>query len=951
MKFYFRRLIDVFIGFVVAPFLLSTAMPVGQTRVVSLKCEYLENPLGIDMQNPRFFWQIESQGKGERQKAYRLLVASSEENLNNNTGDIYDSRKVLSGENTQIEYKGKTLYPACTYYWKVMIWDKDGKPTAWSEPASFGTGLFSGKNWKGARWIAWRPQKEWETEWWRKKDIETKCLEFGVPCWFGQRFTLWELYYFHADNPYDSSPLFRKEFYAGKKITDAKIFISGLGYYELYINGERAGDRYLNPGWTNYNKTVLYDVQDVTGLLKEGENVIGVMLGRGNYGSMAVDHWGFYKKGGYIGQPKLLCRLHIRYEDGTESDVVSDDSWKVTGGPIIFDDPRMGEIYDAEKEVPGWSEPGINTDRWDHVNLAPAPAGQLKAQLCQPIRITRVFKPAKLEKRPQGYWIDAGTNLAGWLRVRFNGKPGERVLIFYGEKEEAKTLNQPANFQQMAYILKGEPGETAMCHFSYKGFRYALVTGYTGEISVNDVDVCQVNSDVPSAGSFECSDSVINGIHRICRKAMISNLHSIPTDCPHREKNGWLGDAVTGMEFGMANYDLAALMTKFTRDIFDTQDEEGRLATIAPDNNYYKGRSPLWSSAAVYIPWYMWTYYGDKRLFEEYWEPMKKWVASVWKYDELKDTPGLFTDVLSDWNPPTIGNAPEGGEVYSSMNFFLVLKRLESMALVLNKKDDAKAFARQAEIVKKAINTYCFDSKTMAYHGLHSSEYRQGPNTMALYCGIVPQGYCRKVEEDLYKSLVNTYNYHVYGGVFTVHSIYELLPQLDEAELAYKLASNDSYPSFGYMVKNGATTLWEDWSGQGSHIHHFFGSVDNFFYRYIAGINVNPDGTGFRNIRITPCFIKGIDHASAAYHSLQGFISSGWKKTGEGHYILDLQIPANCEASVEVPATISEAILDGATIWKDGKALGKIKTRKQNGHLIIPVNSGTYRLSISLVRQ
>lgn len=905
-----------------------------QLKVVNLTCEYLKNPLGIDIQNPRFFWQVESEANSRRQSAYRILVATSRENIEKNVGDVLDSKRVKSNQTTQIEYMGKPLASGKNYFWKVMSWDQDGKTAGWSEVAFFGTGLMNPGDWKGAQWIAWRPQEEWEKEWWRKKDIEMQCLEFGLPSWFGQRFTLWELYYFHSEKPYDPAPLLRKGFTADKRVREARIFISGLGYYELSINGKRVGDQVLNPGWTNYKKTVLYDVHDVTSLVQPGENVIGAMLGRGNYGCMAVDHWDFYKKGGFIGQPKLICRLNIQFEDGTFKDVVSDLSWKVTGGPVIFDDPRMGEIYDARKEIGGWDKPGTPGGYWENVNPAPAPGGELKSQPCQPVRVQRFFQPLKLEKRDNGWWIDAGTNMAGWLRVKFNGKAGEKVLIFYGEKPVVKTLDQPSQFQQMGYILKGGDVEVAECRFSYKGFRYALITGYSGALTMSDIEVCQVNSDVATVGDFYCSDTTINAIHRISRKAMISNLHSIPTDCPHREKNGWLGDAVTGMEFGMANYDLAALMTKFTRDIVDTQDAQGRLSIIAPDNDYCTGLSPLWSSAVVHVPWYMWTYYGDKRLFEQYWEPIKLWAQSVWNFNQLKDMPGIFSDVLSDWNSPYGNNSLEGGEVYSSMNFYLVLKRLEKMARILNKGVDAESFANQAEKVKNGVNRYCFDSVKNVYHGLKPTDYRQGPNAMALKYDIVPAQYREKILNGLLESLMKTHDYHIYGGVFTVHTLYELLPQLEKSELAYKLAIQDTYPSFGFMLKNGATTLWEAWADESSHIHHFFGSIDNFFYRYLAGININEEAPGFSNILITPHFVNELSNASASYESIQGLISSSWKKSGNSDYLLNVKIPANCTAEIVLPAARSEVMINGKkAIIKNGR---------------ITTQSGDYQFEIKL---
>ncbi len=488
----------------------------------------------------------------------KFLVATTKEKLDKDIGDTFNSKKIKSSQNTHVVYEGKTLEPASEYYWKIRVWDKNNNASGWSETAQFSTGLFTPEDWKDAGWIAWKPQQEWETEWWRKKEIELQCTELYLPSYFGARMNIYERYHFFNKDPYDPAPLYRKEFNATKEIAKATAYVCGIGYHELYINGQKAGDHVLDPGWTNYKRTVLYVTHDITGKLKKGENVFGVMLGRGNYGQLAVDHWGFFKKGGYIGQPKLKCRFKITYSDGTTRDIVSDLSWKVTGGPVVYDGPHMGELYDATKEVKGWAEPGLDTSGWDKVVRAPNPGGELRAQLIQPIRVTNRFKPASIKP---GSWgstlIDAGTNMAGWVWLKVNAPKGTRITIYYGENENPRDHAQPGGYQQMGYIAKGETGEIAECRFSYKGFRYVQIFGLPYIIDKDDIDICQVNSDVKKTGTFECSDKMLNDIHGMCQKSMISNLHSIPTDCPHREKNGWMGDAVTGIEYGMANYDLA----------------------------------------------------------------------------------------------------------------------------------------------------------------------------------------------------------------------------------------------------------------------------------------------------------------------------------------------------------------------------------------------------------
>jgi len=538
--------------------LLSTAVSAA-VESVNLTCEYLTNPQGIDMPDPRFFWQVESDENGEAQMAYQLLVATSEELLAQDKGDAFDSGKVASSDSIQIVYEGKPLESSTDYFWKVRVWGKDGKTWKWSAPATFGTGLMNKADWGKAQWIAWRDHQEWDTAWWKRKEIELKCQEWYLPTYFGARMNVFERLYFHGENRYDPSPLLRKEVQVEKKVASAKAFISGLGYDELFINGKRVSDHVLDPGWTQYNQTVLYVAHDVTDYFQQGENAIGVMLGRGNYGSLAIDHWGFYKKGGYIGQPKLKCLVKIKYTDGSEKDVVSDLTWNVTGGPIRYDDPRMGEVYDATKEIPGWNTADFNDAAWDNVNPAPAPEGELKSQLCQPIRVVHVTKPKKVGPGGRGkFLVDTGTNMAGWIRVKVNAPKGMPITIYYGEESDPLKHGQPGGYQQNGYVAKGEPGEVMECHFSYHGFRYAMIKGHTNALTVDDVEVCQVNTDVPNAATFNTSDKMLNRLHTICRRSMESNLHSLPTDCPHREKNGWMGDATTGMEYGMANYDLAA---------------------------------------------------------------------------------------------------------------------------------------------------------------------------------------------------------------------------------------------------------------------------------------------------------------------------------------------------------------------------------------------------------
>jgi alpha-L-rhamnosidase len=881
-------------------------------NVVQLKCEYLEEPMGIDMPDPRFFWQLASEEEGQEQTAYRLIVASTPDLLSRDLGDMFDSGTKRSSQNTHLVYDGKPLEAATLYYWKVKVWDKDGKEQEWSEYASFTTGLFTEEDWKGAEWISWRPQDEWTKEWWRKKAIEKECFEWGLPSYFGARMNLWERYNFFDDKKYDPSPLYRKEFEAPKEVIRATAFISGIGYYELFINGARIGDQVLDPGWTNYKKTILYATHDITDQLKTGKNAAGVMLGNGFYSQLAYDHWGFYREDGYIGQPKLICRIKVDYADGTTGELVTDLSWKVTGGPVVYNGPHMGEIYDATKEIPGWAETGLDDSTWDPVQPAPSPGGKLIAQLNQPIRKVKTYQPAEVVMEGgwrNGIWVDAGTQLAGWLKITLPAaKKGDKILVYFGEHKNPVDINQPAGLQQMAYVAKGVPGEVAICKFTYKGFRYATIYGYGGKLTRDDIEVIEVHSDVPQVGTFSCSNEVANAVHDICTKALRFNLHSIPTDCPHREKNGWMGDAVTGMEFGMANYDLAALMTKYTRDMFDTQNPDGGLSIIAPDNHYMRGSSTLWSSAAVHVPWYMYMYYGDTRLFEQYWDKMMLWVNYSWEHNNIPEMDGMFNEVLGDWVTPLKdkeGQKPGGNAANAAMNFHLVLKRMAHMAGVLGYKQDQNQLVSQAERVKTGINKWIYNPEKAEYIGnVPYGEYIPVLNVMALDYGIVPDADRQSVEDRLIRNIVEEKGNHLYGGIFAVQSAYEYLPTHGYADLAYQLIIEPSWPSFGWMVGEGATTLWEGFTESSSDIHHFMGSVDNYFYRHLAGINFDMKEPGFRKIIFRPNFLRDLDHAEASYQSIQGEIAASWEQTAPGHFIYKVTVPSNTQSELILPEGI-----------------------------------------------
>lgn len=868
----------------------------------NLKCEYLENPLGIDIPDPRFYWQLETDTHNTSQTAYRILVASSKGTLDEDVGDMWDSGRVDSADTIHVVYRGATLESAATYCWKVKSVLNDGMETDWSEPAQFTTGLFEEADWEDAVWISKRPQEEWETAWKERKEIEQKCIAgMYLPSYFGARMSIWERQQFHYNNPYDSAPLYRKDFTVTKEIVSARAFVCGIGYHELHVNGQRIGDAVLEPGWTDYRKTILYVSSDITEEVQQGDNTIGVMLGRGNYGMLTIDHWQFWKEENYIGQPKLKCLFIMEYADGTRETVASGTDWKITDGPVIYDDPYMGEIVDGSKETPGWDKPGLDLSSWDHPVLAPSPGGKLSAQLCEPIRVTDCFKPVKIERKGSAWFIDAGRNTAGWMRLRSKAPSGAKITVYYGENDEPLAPCGHRVTQQAGYVASGKENEILEPRFCYYGFRYIQIEGYPGELTAEDITICRVNSSVTTAGVFSCSENVVNEIHEICTNSLITNLHSIPTDCPHREKNGWFGDAVTGIEFGMANYDLAAFITKFTRDIFDTQTADGAMMAHAPSPEK-RGLSTLWASAAIHLPWYMYMYYGDLRLFERYWDQMKLFVENAFSSFVLKEKPGIMREVFGDWVNPY--DDKKDSEITAVMNMYLALKRLCFMAGKLDKEEDASWYQEKADFLREAAYKYCFNDNGF-FQGIENDEYRQAPNAMALQYDICREQDRKPVYRDLLKDITEKRGNSFYAGIFGCHALWELLADQGDGETAYKVLMNSKFPGYRYMLNNGATSVWESWvndfSQGSSENHYFMGSVDNFFYRYLAGIQSDPLEPGYKSIVFKPVFIDALDEVKASYDSIHGRIAASWKRGADKGVTYRITIPPNCRGQILLP--------------------------------------------------
>ncbi len=557
------------------------AAPAEKAGVGSLLCEYLENPLGIDVARPRLFWQMESDRRGERQTAYQVLAASTPERLAAGEGDLWDSGKVESDRSIQVPYEGKPLRSGQTAWWKVRAWDRDSKPTDWSPPATFEMGLLAKGDWRG-KWIART-----------------------------------------ADTAYSPAPHLRREFDVAGKVKRARIYISGLGYHDLSLNGKKVGDHLLDPGYTRYDRRVLYVTHDVTDRLVQGGNAVGVILGTGwcNVHTLAV--WRF-DRAPWRAAPKLLLQMRIEYEDGREETIASDERWRTSTGPIVFESIYGGETYDARLEKTGWDAAGFNDAGWEPAKAVEAPKGVLRAQMMPPIRASKTIAPVMVtEPRPGVFVYDLGQNLAGFARLTVSGPAGTRVVMRYGERlapdgtvdqtniaqHQVKTT-PPQPFQTDTYILKGLGQETWEARFVYHGFQYVEVTGAPGKLGPENLRGRFIHSDVETSSRFGCSNPLLNKIWRNTLWSYLSNLQGIPTDCPHREKNGWTGDAHLAAEQAMYNFFPPAVYTKWIGDLADEQRPTGELPGIVPTGGwgYDWGNGPAWDSAFLIIPWYMYRY-------------------------------------------------------------------------------------------------------------------------------------------------------------------------------------------------------------------------------------------------------------------------------------------------------------------------------------------------------
>lgn len=885
--------------------------------LTSLRCEMMNNPQGIGVQHPRLSWVVLSSLRGVEQTAYRILVATTAQQLAANTGDLWDSGKVPSGKSQLIAYDGKSLVSHQTYFLKVKSYTNRGE-SEWSAPATFLTGLLSTAEWNG-KWIGLDKSFAWDSA-----NVKMSRL---------------------------SARYFRKEFQLNNKVTKATVSIIGLGLYELYINGQRIGTQVLAPVPTNYSEGVKYNTFDVTAQLKKGANAIGAILGNGrfftmrqNYKTYKIRNWGM---------PRMLLQLDVEYANGRKQSIVTDNTWKVTSnGPIRTNNEYDGEEYDATKEMPGWSTTGFNDRAWLPVEMVKAPDGKPEPQMTPNMQVMQTIKPLAILKSSSGKFIlDMGQNMAGWLRIRVEGNAGDQVTLRFAETLDDKGEIYVANFRDARstdiYTLKGGAQEMWEPRFTYHGFRYVEITGWPGVPTVNDFDGRLVYDEMASTGTFISSEKTLNQIHQNAWWGIASNYKGMPVDCPQRnERQPWLGDRAIGSygeSFLFANQSVYA---KWLDDIQQSQTKEGAIPDVAPAYWNYYSDNMTWPATYLQIADMLYRQFGDVQPIAKHYDSMKSWMDYMRK--KYMTDFILIKDKYGDWCVPP--ESPEmihskdplrqtDGQLISTAYYFQLSKLMEKFATLLDKKDDAGYFNGLAYNVKNAFNNKFFDVEK-GYYGNNSVS----SNLFPFYFGMIPEENKAKVLDNIVKKITIENNSHISTGLVGGQWLMRGLTENGRADIALKIATNRDYPSWGYMIEKGATTIWELWNGDtanpamNSRNHvMLLGDLMIWYYENLAGIKAAEPG--FSTIVMNPALPEGLDSVNASYESVYGKIVSDWKKSATD-FSWNITIPANTKAIVYIPASDSEQVMESG---KPANATEGVKfLRMESGKAVFEVSSGEY---------
>jgi len=900
--------------------------PLSPVSVSQIKCNGVENPAGID-KIPDFSWIIKSDERNQNQTAYQIIVGSDTKKTSKNIGDIWDSGKILSDETAWISYNGENLKSAKSYFWKVRVWDENDQPSSWSETGEFVTGLFEKNDWGGSRWISY-------------EQIPDSLLL--VPGIHGDGNNLGEV-----AKKRMIVPCFRKEFSLKKKIKRAFVFVSGMGHYELYINGQRIGDHFLAPGWTDYRKKCLYNTYDVTEDLKSGLNAIGTIVGNGFYN---INRERYRKLVIAYGAPKMILKMEVHYNDGTKEIVVSDSTWKTNSSPITFSSIYGGEDYDARLEQDGWNKPGFNDTSWNSPYLTNEPEGVLYPETDNPLKIAEVIDYKNISLHKDSLFIyDFNQNASGIIKIRIKGEKGQEVKFLPGELlgEDSLVTQQATGVPYyFSYILKGGQEEVWMPRFTYYGFRYiqaegAIPSKYAnpGKLPViEDIQLLHTRNSTSETGSFSCSNQLFNSIYDLINWSIKSNLASVATDCPHREKLGWLEQTHLMGNSIKFIYNIHNLYEKVIDDMIEAQLDNGLVPDIAPEYVPFAGGfrdSPEWGSACIILPWDMYEWYGDIEAVKKAYPMMKKYLAYLNKMSEKN----IISYGLGDWydlGPDFPGVAQLTPKAVSATSiYFYDAKLLAVMADLIGEKVDAKYYSELAEEIRIAFNNKFFNKETKIYSTGSQTAY-----SMPLFFGMTDDIYEKEVIENLIRSINDNDNALTAGDV-GYRYLLRVLEEAGQSKLIYEMNSRTDVPGYGFQLSKGATSLTESWAALKyvSNNHMMLGHLMEWFYSGIGGIKQMPLSKSYDEILISPDIVGDLTWAESSYTSIHGEIISNWK-IEDDYLIMKITVPANCNAVVIIPQGDPDKITENYIPLKASEEIKIINTN--DGKTTCEVPSGAY---------
>ncbi len=879
---------------------------------------------GIDAPQPRLSWILQSGERQQRQTAYQVLVSDTQAGLEANRGNIWDSGRVQSHQSTHVEYAGQPLRSGRQYWWKVRVWDQDGQASSYSRAASWQMGLLAPSDWQ-AHWISFDtgPAVEMEMK---------------------------------------PSPCLRREFVVDQPIVRATLYATARGLYRLRLNGAPVGDAVLAPDWTDYNRRICYNTYDVTEQIRPGANAIAAVLGDGWYCGYVGWQGGRNHYGAY---PELFVQLHLEGADGNTVIVGTDGAWKGASGPIRFSDLLMGEHYDARRELSGWDRAGFEDAGWGAV-ATDHNQSRLVASQAEPVQVVERIPARSVDQPAPGIYVfDLGQNFAGWVRMKVRGEAGTPVQLRYGELLNADGTVYTGNLRTAkatdTYILKGEGDEEWEPHFTYHGFRYVEVRGFPGMPSPETITGCVVHSHVPQVGQFECSNPMVNQLWRNILWGQRSNFVSIPTDCPQRdERLGWLGDVLVFARTACLNMDSAAFFTRWMTNVEDAQSSEGAFPDVAPRLVTNTDGAPAWGDAGIFLPWTLCQLYGDRRIIERHYAAMTRWMdyiheanPSLLRLERRNRDYGDWVSYKADTSRDMLATAFWAHDAYL----------MAEMARVIGRPDDAAGYGQLFQDIRDAF-VEAFVSADGRIKGDTQTGY-----VLALHMDLLPAELrapaARRLVDDIKQR-----DWHLSTGFIGTSYLLPVLAEAGYLDVAYRLLLNDTIPSWGYMIARGATTIWERWdsltadnqvfdpstptflhptmgpvAGMNSFNHYAFGVVGEWLYRYVAGIDVDPAGPGYQQIRIQPHPGGGLSSARASYESVHGTITSDWRLSG-GELQLTVSIPANTTATVYIPGSSPNEITEGGQALESVTGIDSI--REDGGRTVLTIGSGTYSFHAKL---